>query len=79
MVPGRSKAFNSVGGGVYAAIDYANPKPLWHHFVDEARLAIEAMRQPTEAMEIVAGRDNVAGDHGDPRSTWVLMIDEALR
>lgn len=47
--------------------------------IRRARLCLEAMRQPTEAMEIVAGRDRVSDDHNDPYTTWLLMIDEALR
>ena len=55
---------------------------------DLARRAIEAMREPTEAM-VCAGDEQIIvalNDHGgvrrDPtpaQGTWVSMIDEALK
>lgn len=46
---------------------------LWHSFLGQAEVAIEAMREPTDAMvEEGAGRGNV-------RVTWSMMIDEALK
>ena len=43
---------------------------------DEARAAIEAMREPTRAMSD-AGRDNNYMRYADP--AWRAMIDAALR
>lgn len=47
----------------------------WSNFVADARSAIEAMREPTDAM-IIAGvhHDNM----GDMAGRWMAMIDAAL-
>jgi hypothetical protein len=39
-----------------------------------ARVVIEAMREPTEAMIDAGGHDDY-----DPRWVWQIMIDEALQ
>jgi hypothetical protein len=39
-----------------------------------ARAAIEAMREPTEAM-----LDTMWDTPGDPRTQWISAIDEALK
>jgi hypothetical protein len=41
-------------------------------FMGDARAAIEAMREPTEAML-------ERGDHGTSAAGWASMIDEALK
>jgi hypothetical protein len=43
-----------------------------------ARAMIEAMREPSEGMEIAAGRDHCGDDHYGPHETWRRMIDAAL-
>ena len=51
-----------------------NAKDYWRK---EARAAIEAMREPTEAMIDKTWREQVA-DSGDPDGVWRVMIDAAL-
>ena len=51
--------------------------------INEARAAIEAMREPTDAMVDAgfdAGDDTVQGysENADPQDTWQAMIDAAL-
>ena len=43
-----------------------------------ARAAIEAMREPTEAMVEACDRFRV-GIHLETRDAWTVMIDEALK
>lgn len=43
-----------------------------------ARAAIEAMREPTEAMILEAYSDDAIGC-GDAKAVWQHMIDEALK
>lgn len=43
-----------------------------------ARLAIMALRDPTEAMELSAGRDNWPSERLAAPSAWRAMIDAAL-
>jgi hypothetical protein len=65
--------------------------PWWQSYVDDARAAIEAMREPTEAME-EAGEDLVEWDsddcsgasfalyrEGDAAKFYTAMIDAALK
>jgi hypothetical protein len=58
--------------------------PLWKEYVPEARIAIKAMRAPTEAM-IDAGHENVIAPAYvdatmcDPETVWAAMIDAALK
>lgn len=42
------------------------------------RAVLFEAREPTEEMEIAAGRDHCSDDHYEPRETWKLMIDKAL-
>lgn len=53
----------------------------WHLFERPARAAIEAMREPTEAMTISASKEfgPQTGDSSDPCDVWRHMIDEALK
>lgn len=50
-------------------------------YLREARAAIEAMRNPTEAMRL-AGHQHIPDDHGDPWASaievWQAMIEAAL-
>ena len=48
---------------------------IWSDAQDEARAAIEAMREPTEAMR--AARFRVRGRGG--QAEWEAMIDQALK
>ena len=47
----------------------------WVEALHHARLAIEAMREPTEAM--ITARFNVLGQGG--KAEWEAMIDAALK
>ena len=69
---------------VLATRIYGNDK-LWQDCTDDARAAILAMREPTEAMEdagieavkaMAAGLDPVYPE--DARCYWYAMIDAAL-
>lgn len=66
----------------------------WKMFLDEARAAIEAMREPTDAIlaateDVVTGHDDFAcgdgtlylsypGFHEYAKTAWQAMIDAAL-
>jgi hypothetical protein len=55
--------------------------PMWMAFVQEARAAIEAMREPTMDM-VVAGTEQwlcEAAMEDRSEANWRAMIDEALR
>lgn len=56
-------------------------KLAWHEFQPEARAAIEAMRQPTDAMEkaAFANMDRNGYTIGNPASDYTAMIDTALK
>lgn len=47
--------------------------PVWTFFVGQARTAIEAMREPTEAMDNASGHENTHSD------VWRAMVGEALK
>lgn len=57
----------------------------WHLFTDQARIAIEAMKEPTEAMLKVEmdlggyGFGDGECDSADPREIWTAMCKEALK
>lgn len=51
-------------------------EPGWKLYEEEARAAIEAMREPTDAM-VVAGRDETDWEP-KARAVWSSMIDAAL-
>ena len=62
--------------------------PAWTLYVDGARAAIEAMREPTETMVVSANDATTLGDEGVHRITidmqganevWAAMIDAALK
>lgn len=48
----------------------------WKLYIDMAKAAIEAMREPTEGM-IKAG-DGACNDYGSPEVVWQNMIEKAL-
>ncbi len=50
----------------------------WKSYVKTARLAIEAMRDPTREME-QAGGDYLAGNYPAAEACFRTMIDAALR
>lgn len=55
-------------------------EPGWKLFEEQARVAIQAMREPTEAMER-AGLDQMTRDgydRGEPIKTFTAMIDAIL-
>lgn len=47
---------------------------LWQHYATSARIAIEAMREPTFDMTYAGGSDDVPF----PGRVWEAMIDAAL-
>lgn len=49
--------------------------PFWHLYVQDARAAIAAMREPDEAM--LSAASPFADDDG-PITVWKTMIDAAL-
>lgn len=53
-------------------------KDCWR---DYARILIAAMREPTEAMVVAAGKENelAATPEADATAAWQTMIDEALK
>jgi len=60
-------------------------KLIWGHYPDsekacleEARAAVEAMREPTESM-ISKGYDHVDYGGAHIESAWRAMVDEALK
>lgn len=53
------------------------PESAWVDHVDMARAAIEAMREPTQAMVEVG--EPYAIEYSDFAGGWRLAIDEALR
>ena len=58
--------------------DWDELKPHWHEvFREQARAAIEAMREPTKRM-VDAGRDEDTLT-GAIASVWAVMIDAALK
>jgi hypothetical protein len=48
--------------------------PMWTLYVDDARAAIEAMREPTEDMTKAAWDDGI----DQPLQAWHAMINAAL-
>jgi hypothetical protein len=55
--------------------------PQRHHYIDQARAAIEAIREPTQAMIAAACDDFDKRGRGQQSYThiWQAMIDEALK
>lgn len=54
--------------------------PLWQAYVPEAKAAIEAMREPTEAMAFTGGNVVVDEDMSIVgKDVWQAMIDAALK
>lgn len=53
--------------------------PLWMAFVQEARVAIAAMRTPTQAMLDTTTNPHCVETMDDIRDVWTDMIDAALR
>jgi hypothetical protein len=76
---GPSIVVTDMGSMGIAATFNGPPEPAWKSYEAEARAAIEAMREPTEAM-VEAGSDApiMNYDGNDPRDVWRLMISAAL-
>lgn len=56
----------------------------WPQFIDDAKIAIAAMREPTESMLRMAVRYGDSEGYGsmsegDAEAAWQSMIDEALK
>jgi len=54
-----------------------DPKPNWTRFVKEARAALSAMREPTDAMLDAGWKGFGEGEECEP--VWQAMIDAALK
>lgn len=61
---------------------YQNPShPAWQDYVEDARHAIAATREPTETM-LLAGLEVESSIHGVPQCAgliWRAMVDDALK
>lgn len=74
----------NLGDDPYAACTLAGAENSkgWEQWVDEARAAIEAMREPTEKMEAAADDlnpgSNLPYEPGSPKKVWQAMIDHML-
>jgi len=57
-----------------------NKNDYWYgDYIEHARAAIEAMREPTEYMASAGWLTNMADDGQGPDDCWRKMIDEALK
>lgn len=67
---------------VFLSSGAIQPTLGWHKYVPEARAAITAMREPTEAMDLSACKVTTSTRYGDgssvPVAVWEAMIDAAL-
>lgn len=43
-----------------------------------ARAVLEALREPSDAMEVAGENDDAAGGEGNATGIWYAMIDAAL-
>jgi hypothetical protein len=63
---------------VAEALREAYREPETRPYIEMARAAIAAMREPTEEM-VLAGNEKASYDYGAARESWSAMIDEALK
>jgi hypothetical protein len=68
-----SEMVERVARELAVAADHAN----WEEFVPDARMAIRAMREPTEKMLKEGNRSTTDGRGAE--ESWPTMIDEALK
>lgn len=71
-----NKMIERVARAICATMSGTGDDHQWEMFVDEARAAIEAMREPTQAMRD-AMNDDIDWD-GDAVRAYVAGIDAAL-
>ena len=90
-----SEMIERVARSICGTMSGAGDDHQWEMFVDEARAAIEAMREPTEAQleaaeNIVVGFDDFACGDGNiylgipgypqkARDVWAALVDAALK
>jgi hypothetical protein len=82
MVERVAKALSIVDGNHPDACSNDEEEiPAWKLYVKDARAAIEAMREPTEAMlnEAVGALDSHNVGSHEANIVWQAMIDEALK
>lgn len=84
-IPYTPASMALIARGIHKKLDDGAYMPFWEIFVPEARAAIEAMREPTEAMlEVVTDPILRLGEPTLPRvqqwrdALWRAMIDKAL-
>lgn len=73
MVERVAKALHAGSDSPTEWFDYETDREYWR---DQARAAIAAMREPTEAMCAAA---EATGDHWYFDDSWAAMIDAALK
>lgn len=64
--------------GLILDIALEDPR-TWRLYIKKARVAIGAMREPTDAMCIAAEADLYDGDELIARYAWPIMIDAVLK
>ena len=70
---------DDTNGGAWDGGSYNRGKPAWTAWSDDARAAIEAMREPSEGMIKAADEDTPdVLTPFDARDIWTAMIDAAL-
>lgn len=79
--PGRHKASDEFGWDAGQIYRERYVEAHWREFVGHATFALEAMREPSEAMKAAFDRDFDAWHNEkieDPYHLWRCMIDAAL-
>lgn len=75
---------DDIKGGTWDGGSYPRGKPAWHSWAGDARAAIEALREPDDAMVEAARELDVYWSYesndrpGGPEDAWRAMIDAAL-
>lgn len=54
-------------------------EPTWEDWQEQAREAIAAMREPTEAMNLAGWLSPMSPPMSPPKWCWQAMIDAALK
>ncbi len=75
MVERVARAMCMADGEIPDFPSHTTNEPFWTYYCDMARVAIEAMREPTEAMR-AAGYIVTVDDETD---VWQTMIDASLK
>lgn len=69
---------DGTNGGTWDGGSLPRGEPAWTAWRDEARTAIAAMREPTEAM-VSAGQEEELSRTEDVKAIFSAMIDAALK